>query len=55
MLSGTITLIPASIAVLNKSGIRLPFMVDLSVKLRDYDLIDDVELDMDRMIDTLWN
>ena len=41
--------------LLNKSGIRLPFMVDLSVKLRDYDLIDDVELDMDRMIDTLWN
>lgn len=41
--------------VLNKLGLELPFMIDLSVKLRDYDLIKRVELDMDRMIDTLWN
>lgn len=40
--------------VLNKLGIDLPFMMDLSVKLRDYDLIKDIELDMDRMVDLLW-
>ena len=40
--------------VLNKLGINLPFMMDLSVKLKDYDLIKDIELDMDRMVDLLW-
>ena len=41
--------------VLNKIGLKLPFMVDLSVKLQDYNLIDDLELDVDRMVDRLWN
>lgn len=41
--------------ILNKAGLNLPFMMDLSVKLRDYDLIKEIELDMDRMVDTLWN
>lgn len=41
--------------ILNKSGLNLPFMMDLSVKLRDYDLIKNIELDMDRLVDTLWN
>lgn len=40
--------------ILNRLGLNLPFMVDLSVKLRDYDLIDHIELDMDRMVNTLW-
>lgn len=40
--------------VLNKIGLELPFMVDLSVKLRDYNVVDKVELDMDRMVDTIW-
>jgi len=40
--------------VLNKLGLELPFMIDLSVKLKDYDLIDNIELDMDRMVDILW-
>ena len=41
--------------ILNKAGLELPFMMDLSVKLRDYDLIKKIELDMDRMVDILWN
>ncbi len=41
--------------ILNKSGIRVPFMIDLSVKLKDYNLINEVELDINRMIDKLWN
>ena len=40
--------------VLNKIGLRLPFMIDLSVKLKDYNLITEIELDMDRMVDKLW-
>ena len=41
--------------VINKIGLKLPFMIDLSVKLRDYDLIKEIELDQDRMVDKLWN
>ena len=40
--------------VLNKIGLDLPFMVDLSVKLKDYHVVDRVELNMDRMVDTIW-
>lgn len=40
--------------VLNKIGLNLPFMIDLSVKLRDYDLIENIEVDMNRMVNTLW-
>ena len=40
--------------ILNKNGIELPFMYDLSIKLRDYNLVDEIILDTDRMIDELW-
>lgn len=40
--------------ILNKLGLNIPFIIDLSVKLQDYDLIDKIELNMDRMVDTLW-
>lgn len=40
--------------LVNKIGLKLPFMIDLSVKLRDYNLITDIELDMNRMVDELW-
>ena len=41
--------------IINKIGLDIPFMIDLSVKLRDYDLIKDIETDKDRMVDKLWN
>lgn len=41
-------------SILNKNGIDLPFMVDLSNKLRDYDLMDTIITDMDGMVDLLW-
>ena len=41
--------------VINRAGIKVPFMIDLSVKLKDYNLIDEVELDKNRMIEKLWN
>lgn len=40
--------------IINRTGLTVPFMVDLSVKLRDYDLIENIELDMNRMVDKLW-
>ena len=40
--------------ILNKNGLELPFMVDLSVKLKDYSLLKDIILDQDRMVDILW-
>ena len=40
--------------VLNKIGLDLPFMIDLSVKLKDYNVVDKIELNMDRMVDTIW-
>lgn len=39
---------------LNRIGLELPLMIDLSVKLSDYGLLKDIILDMDRMVDTLW-
>lgn len=42
--------------ILNRLGLELPFIIDLSVKLRDYALINDIEIDMDidRMVNILW-
>jgi len=40
--------------IINKSGLNLPFMIDLSVKLKDYELLDSIELDKDRMVNKLW-
>lgn len=37
-----------------KNNIKLPFLVDLSHKLKSYELIDDVILDIDRMVDEVW-
>ena len=39
---------------INKIGLDLPFMYDLSIKLKDYNLLGDIELNMDRMLDKLW-
>ena len=41
--------------IINKIGLNIPFMIDLSVKLKDYDLLDEIELDKNRMVDKLWN
>ena len=40
--------------IINKIGLDLPFMIDLSVKLKDYELIDKIELNPERMVDNLW-
>lgn len=40
--------------LLNRLGLSLPFMVDLSLKLEFYELLDHIETDVDRMVNILW-
>ncbi len=40
--------------ILTRLGLELPFMIDLSIKLKFYNLIDEVITDMDQMINILW-
>ena len=40
--------------LLKENKINLPFMIDLSNKLKFYDLIDEPIIDMDEMVDRLW-
>lgn len=53
-LSGTPIEVLKKDNIINRLGIKIPFMIDLSVKLKDYGLIEDIELDMNRMISELW-
>lgn len=40
--------------IIAKAGLKIPFMIELSVKLKDYDLIKKVELNKERLINSLW-
>lgn len=40
--------------IFSKLGLNLPFMVDLSIKLKYYSLIDEIIYDMEEMVDVLW-
>lgn len=40
--------------ILLRLGLKIPFMIDLSLKLKFYDLLDDVVLDLDKMVNQLW-
>ena len=40
--------------VMRKIGLEVPFSVELSQKLRVYNLVDDVEIDLERLVDSLW-
>lgn len=41
--------------VLKKLGYGLPFVVDLSIQLTYYDILDKVYYDMDKLTEDLWN
>ncbi len=41
-------------SIINRLGLSMPFMVDLSLKLEFYKLINNIELDMESMVNTLW-
>lgn len=40
---------------LKKMGLELPFMVNLSLMLEFYEILDDVYLDMEKLVVKLWN
>lgn len=40
--------------ILNQLGIEIPFMYSLSLKLKYYQLLDEIELDMDEMVKKIW-
>ena len=40
--------------VLAREGINIPIMMDLSLKLKFYNLVDDLIMDTGRMVDELW-
>ena len=40
--------------IFTKLGLSLPFMAELSIKLKYYGLVDDIILDMNEMVDLLW-
>ena len=37
-----------------EAGMKLPFMADLSLKLKYYNLLDEPILDMNKMVKQLW-
>ncbi len=54
ILSGPAIAVFEKDSIINKLGLELPFMVDLSLKLKYYNLNDAIELEMNRMVDNLW-
>jgi len=40
--------------ILKRMGLTLPFIVDLSIQLKYYGLIDKIYLDRDELVDVLW-
>ncbi len=40
--------------VFNRIGIEIPFIVDFSIKLKLYGLIDSIILDMNKLVNVLW-
>ena len=41
-------------AEIKSSGLKLPIMADLSIKLGYYNLLDNIILDVDKMVNKLW-
>lgn len=39
---------------MKKLGLDLPFIVELATKLKLYGLVDDIELNIDKLVDKLW-
>lgn len=54
VLEGKVLSVMKEDTLLKKLGLSLPFMVDLSLKFMFYEILSDIELDMEMMVDTLW-
>lgn len=40
--------------IFKTNNLKIPFMAELSMKLQYYDLVDEIILDMDKMVNKLW-
>ena len=40
--------------VMRKIGLEVPFMIELSQKLKVYNILSDIDLDMDKVVSKLW-
>ncbi|HHX16628.1 MAG TPA: ATP-binding cassette domain-containing protein [Mollicutes bacterium] len=54
LIDGPIKTVLKEDKIFNRIGIEVPFMVDLSIKLQLYALIDKMIFNMDEMVDVLW-
>ena len=54
VLNGPKEYVLAEEKVFNKLGIKLPFVVELSIKLQYYGLIDHLVLDMKELVNIIW-
>lgn len=54
VLAGAVNEVFQEDSLLSKVGLRLPFMVDLCVKLKYYNLIDEMILDQESLVNHLW-
>lgn len=54
ILNGPKELVLQEEKVFNKLGLTLPFMVELSIKLKYYGLVENLIFDMDELVDILW-
>lgn len=52
--SGEVFEVLSNDSLINKTGLELPFMVDLCVKLKYYNLVDKIVLNPLRLVDILW-
>lgn len=55
ILEGNTEVVLRNEKVLKKLGYGLPFVVDLSIQLTYYDILDKVYYDMDKLTEDLWN
>ena len=53
-LEGETKLILEKDNIINKIGLNLPFSIDLSVKLKDYNLLDEIKTDNLKIINDIW-
>lgn len=55
LIEGNTTQVLKNDKLLKRLGFELPFMVELSLLLKDYNLINDIYLDNDSLEGALWN
>ena len=54
VVDGTFPFVFKEEALMRKIGLEVPFMLELSKKLKVYNLLDYIELDPERLVDLLW-